>query len=222
MRINKIKKQPRHLTKEKVRIIAHLKADGCLCRGIKNKTNYSIYLELKDINELKKFEMDVISTYGLKSRWVKNRSGKNPSKMNWRVYFKSKLAYYDLLKHGKYYSQNWDIPLSIFNSSRCVKKEFIRTFFNDEGSIIVNQKELRLYSINIKGLEQMQNLLSEFSINGRIIPGYGLRRNVYALVLRNKNIINFALEIGFSCIRKKEKLNELLKNIKSREWDSNP
>lgn len=213
MRINTIKKQSENLTEEKARIIAHLKADGCIFRGINKKTDYHFYLELNDINELKRSERDVISTYGLKSRWVQNRSGKKPSKKNWRVYFRSKLAYYDLQKYGRYYSQNWNIPASIIKSSKNVKKEFIRTFFDDEGSVILGQRELMLYSINLIGLQQIHELLEEFSIRGKIKSGYGFKRNVYALIIRGQYLINFAIEIGFSCVRKNEKLSEVLKEL---------
>ena len=96
-------------------------------------------------------------------------------------------------------------------SGKNVKREFIRTFFDDEGSVILNQRELRLYSINLIGLEQIHELLREFSIRGKIKSGYGFKRNVYALIIRSQCLINFATEIGFSCVRKDEKLSELLK-----------
>ena len=209
MRINQIKEQSDFLTKEKIRIIAHLKADGCICRTGKGKTNYHIYLELDDVDELKRFERDVYLTYGLKCHWVENRSGKKPSKKNWRVWFRSILAYSDLKRYGRYYSHNWDIPFQITGSCKEVKKQFIRTFFGDEGSVIVKQKELRVYSINLEGLKQMQKLLEEFSIYSIIRPRYGMKRNVYGIIIRGHNIARFVEEIGFSCKKKRDKLSKI-------------
>ena len=95
------------------------------------------------------------------------------------------------------------------NSNKKKKKEFLRALFDDEGSIIKerNRGIIKLYSINSEGLGQIQNILLEFDISTKLYPGYGLKRNVYALIVRDLELFN--KQIGFGLKRKQDKLNEL-------------
>ena len=98
----------------------------------------------------------------------------------------------------------------ILNSSREIKKEFLRSFFDDEGSVVKqgNHGIIRLYSINLEGLRQIQKMLNEFEINSKIDAGFGLKRNVFAIVI--KDLTQFHKKIGFNLKRKQEKLEGLV------------
>ncbi len=213
MNIKQIKMNSNLLSLQKARIIARLMADGCV---FKTRHNYVMKYEVKDTASLKSFEKDIFDVYGLKMNWGFNPSGKTGQSIPF-VKLLSKNVYDDLLKYGNYYSHNWSVPKEIINSSKDIKIEFLRSFYDDEGSVIKSKKskyvEVRLYSINKNGLIQISNLLKEFWINFRIVSGYGLKRNVYAVVVSKKNEVKlFAKIINFNLKRKQEKLFNALNN----------
>jgi len=202
-----IKNQLQDLTPAKARIIARLKGDGAIFRS---GTNYIIKYEVKDKEQLKSFENDVKEVFGLNMKWLKHRSGITGKLLD-LVWLRSKLAFEDLNKFGKFRSENRNIPKEVFKSTREVKKEFIKAFFDDEGSVIIGNKEIRLYSTNKNGLQEMKNLLNEFNIKSKLRSGYGKKRNVFALVIKDiESIKNFANNIGFDLERKQTKLSNIL------------
>ena len=98
----------------------------------------------------------------------------------------------------------------MLNSSLEIKKEFLKALFDDEGSIIPYKRPIiRLYSINSKGLGQVQEILREFNIACKLKKGFGCKRNVYALVIEDLSL--FYRQIGFNLKRKQEKLELCLK-----------
>lgn len=204
MRIKQIKEQG-EMTEAKARLIARLKGDGVIC--VSSKTNYLLKLECQDEELRKQFESDLASVYNLTTKRIMHRSGITGQLIE-AVYVRSKLAYDDLMIYGPYRSYNWLIPNVIFNSSKEIKKEFIRTFADDEGTVV--GAIIRIYSINKTGLEQLKKLIEEFNINCRITGGFGLKRNVFAIIISKKeNVIHFRDSIGFSLKRKQEKLLKL-------------
>lgn len=207
MRIKIPKKGYKKLTKEKARIIAHLIGDGTCC---KVKHDYNIQYEVKDKESLVQFHEDLISVYGLIPSWGQNPSGIT-GQMIKRVRLRSKLAFEDLEKYASYYSKNWEIKQPILDSTIEIKKEFLKALFDDEGSIfkVKYSKILRLYSINLDGLKQIQDmLLKEFNIESKITPGYGLKRNVYGLIVKDLKL--FKEKVGFNLTRKQERLLQLI------------
>lgn len=197
----------------KARIIARLMADGSIN---KSRHNYRIRYEVKDEESLKNFEKDIYLVYGLKMTRGLNPSGKTNEWIPF-VNLYSKKVYEDLLRYGNYRSYNWSLPNQIKKSSNKIKTEFLRAFYDDEGSVICNNKtnsiEIRLYSINKKGLLQLKSLLEKFGIYSRLAKGYGLKRNVFAIVVnRKKEVKKFSKLIGFNLKRKQEKLIQGLNN----------
>jgi len=203
MRIKKLKKGFEKLTKEKARIIAHLIGDGA---HYKTKHDYVLKYEVSDEELLKSFESDLIKTYGLKPSYEYNKSGKT-SKLISFVRLRSKLAFYDLLRYATYFSKDWRIKPLLINSSNIIRKEFLRSLFDDEGSVINQGKNkiIRLYSINLNGLKQVKDMLLIFKIDSKIVSGFGFRRNVYGLVIND--IESFQKKIGFHLKRKIGKLS---------------
>ncbi|MFH0868183.1 MAG: LAGLIDADG family homing endonuclease [Candidatus Woesearchaeota archaeon] len=206
MRIKKLKSGFEKLTKEKSRIIAHLIGDGC---AFVSRHDYNMKYEVSDRELLNSFEKDMVEVYGLKLTKGSKPSGKT-GKLIPFVRLRSKLVYEDLLKYSSYFSKDWKINRKLLNSSREIKREFLKAFFDDEGSVYKqgNKGITKLYSINLKGLKQIQKMLLEFGITGKIYSGYGLKRNVYAFLIDDLKL--FHKEIGFNLKRKQEKLESLI------------
>ena len=198
MRIKKLKSGFEKLTKEKARLIAHLIGDGC---AFISKHDYNMKYEVSDKESLESFENDMTQVYGLTLMKGSKPSGKTGKPIPF-VRLRSKLAYEDLLKYASYFSRDWKIKRKLLNSSREIKREFLKAFIDDEGSIFKQQNKgiLKLYSINLEGLKQIQKMLLEFNITGKIYSGYGLKRNVYAISIDDLKL--FHKEIGFNLKRK--------------------
>ena len=206
MRIKKLKTGFEKLSKDKARIIAHCIGDGCV---YKSKHDYNIKYEVIDSELLDMFEKDMLKVYGLKLTKVHNPSGKT-GKLVPYIRLRSKLVYEDLMNYATFTSQNWKIKGKVLNSDIEIKKEFLKALFDDEGSIfrVHNRVVLRVYSINLNGLKQIEKMLSEFDIFGKIYSGYGFRRNVYAIVIKDPKL--FSEKIGFNLKRKQQKLKNFL------------
>jgi len=206
MRIKKLKKGFEKLTKEKARIIAHLIGDGA--HYITNH-EYVLKYEVKDEESLKQFNDDVIKVYGLKPSWEWNTSGITGHPIKF-VRLRAKLAFEDLTRYATYFSKDWHIKSPILKSSKSIKREFLRAFCDDEGSIFLqhNNGIIRLYSINLEGLKQIQKMLMEFNIRSKIHSGFGLKRNVYGLLIYDIRL--FCIQIGFNLKRKQRKLIQFI------------
>lgn len=214
MRLNLIKPQDLKLTLPKTRLIARLKADGCIFVGGKRKTNYFLKDESNNSEELERFANDLREVYGLEPKFEMHRSGKNPNKLLKQVYIRSKLAFMDMQKYGPFYSKLWRVPKEIKEGPGEIKIEFLRTFAEDEGSVIIERKEIRIYSTNKYGLEQISVLLKFFKIKTCIENRFGEKRNVFAIVIKEReSLLLFKKIIGFHSIRKTQKLNKLITNL---------
>ena len=203
MRLKKLKTGYGKLTKEKARIIAHLIGDGA---HYKTKHDYVLKYEVRDKDSLIQFNDDIIKIYGLKPSWEWNTSGITGRPIRF-VRLRSKLAFEDLTRYATYFSKDWGLKPLLLNSSKVIKREFLKALFDDEGSL-KNKYEIYLYSINYKGLVQVMNILKEFGIGSKIKSGFGHKKNVYALVTRDLNLFN--RQIGFNLKRKQDKLDMMV------------
>lgn len=205
MKIKTLKNGFEKLTIAKARIIAHLIGDGAVYQS---NHDYNMKYEVKDLQLLSSFEKDMLSVYGLKLTKGFKNSGITGKPIPF-VRLRSKLAYEDLLQYATYNSKDWRIKNWILSSSKNIKREFLKAFFDDEGSIVPQGKKgiIKLYSINKYGLKQVQKILLEFNINSELNSGYGAKRNVYALLI--KDLKKFYNEIGFNLERKQKKLDKL-------------
>jgi len=214
MRINLIKHQSSKLTSSKTRLIARLKADGSIFVGGKRKTNYFLKYESNNPQELEQFANDLREVYGLEPKFEMHKSGKKPNKFLKQVFIRSKLAFKDMQKYGPFYSKVWRVPKEIKEGSRETKIEFLRTFAEDEGSVIIEQKKIRIYSTNKYGLQQISKLLGFFKIKTYIENGFGEKRNVFAIIIKEReSLLLFKKIIGFHSVRKIQKLNKLITNL---------
>jgi len=206
MRIKKLKKGFEKLTKAKARIIAHLIGDGC---AYISNNDYNLKYDISERELLDSFVSDMTNVYGLKLTIGLKPSGKTGKLLPY-ARLRSKLAYEDLISYSSYFSKDWKIKGKFLNSPKHIKREFLRAFSDDEGSVCKEGKKgvIKLYSINLDGLNQIQKMLLQFDIQTKLSPGYGLKRNVYALLIRDLKL--FKKKIGFNLKRKQERLNELI------------
>ena len=98
-------KPQKTLSKAKARLIAHLKADGCMMRAGRNKTNYWLKYEVKDKMQLQEFASDIKKVYGMDVKWGFNPSGFTGEPIPF-AFIRSKLAFEDMTNYGFFYSQN--------------------------------------------------------------------------------------------------------------------
>ncbi len=203
MRMNKPKKGFEKLTKEKARVVAHLIGDGA---HYKTGHDYVLKYEVLDKESLNQFFHDVHSVFGIEPSREWNVSGKTGKQIPF-IRLRSKLAYEDLGKYATYPSASWRIKTPLLESSDAIKKEFLRALFDDEAS--VTNGLIKLYSTNHSGLRQIQRMIMELGIPSRIQGGYGERRNVHALII--KDLKPFQRKIGFNLARKSSKLADYIR-----------
>ncbi|OIP25102.1 hypothetical protein AUK11_01265 [bacterium CG2_30_37_16] len=108
------------------------------------------------------------------------------------------------------------IPFAILRSPKEVAAEFLRAYFEGDGSISssFSQKmvELSAISISEKLIDELQILLLRFGIIGT--KRFDKYRNTHKLYLRGlKNYQLFQDQIGFAASTKKAKLKEVTQNI---------
>jgi len=186
----KIKKQKKGVTTSKIRIIGHLLFDGTVY-----KSGYHHFVRYINSSKelIDQFIKDVKATYGL-----------NPSSIEvypncFKVTFKSKNLYMDLMNYFESYStsnQDIEIPDMIINSKKNIKLEFLKSFFEDEGSISANGR-LMGDSKSYKIIKQLGVLMEEFGFKFGICSYKEPTGYMYKIYLhKNKeNLINF-LKLG--------------------------
>ena len=132
--VKQVKNQKGNLSIQKIRIIGHTLFDGT----IYSKDYHSVVKYINSSRELvDQFIKDIKQVYGLNPTSLEVSKGKN-NLNHYRVSFKSKLIYNDLMKYFPSYStsnQKISIPKEIMTANEKIKLEFLRTFFEDEGSI---------------------------------------------------------------------------------------
>lgn len=210
MRMNKILPQTELLTLPKVRLISRLKGDGSVFRV---GTNYYIKFYSRNFEELQRFKNDIKEVYGLDVKEILKESGRKLGDFVTHLFIRSKLVYEDLQKYGPYGSKVWRVPNEIMFGPVEFQREFLRIFSEDEGTILLGNKEVRIYSVNEKGLTEIQQMLEYFEIESKIQRGYGFGRNVFGVVIRGKNVLKFKEEIGFLSTIKSNKLELLIENL---------
>jgi hypothetical protein len=178
-----IKPQPSKLSPQKVRIIGHLLFDGAVWKGENyNRTimyvNSSNDLVVQLIN-------DVYKIYGLKPTFIEE-------KLNYKkVIFKSKLMFNDLINYFKSYStsdENIRIPSIIMQGDKKIKIEFLKSFWEDEGSIsAIGRLTGDSKSYNI--IHQLKVLMEQFGFDLRICKYSQYTGYMYKIYLLKKRRI---------------------------------
>lgn len=133
---------------------------------------------------LQEFREDMLSVFGVKGKKVYRHTIRVASKRIWTI----------LRNLGAGASREWYIPNAIFSSSRKVKLNWIRAFFDDE-AYFGKGKRIRVKVVNKKGLKQIQGLLNEF-IPSIINPKKGSYRGAYSLDISRKFTPEYFQKIG--------------------------
>lgn len=178
--INRIKLQSEEISIQKVRIIGHILFDGMLTKS-KEYNRIARYVNSSK-NLINQFIGDVKKVYGLKPTSIETEEGINLP--TYKVSFSSKLMYQDLLNYLPSYSTTKDIslPSIILYSDKESKIEFLRTFFDDEGSISAKGRIMAdLKSKKI--IEQITEILAELGLNFKLTNYEDYKGTTYKIYL---------------------------------------
>ena len=125
------------------------------------------------------------------------------------LYIASQVICKDLLNLGDFGTRAWRIPRDVLKSEDIkITGAFLRGFYDSEGS--VGKSAISASSINLKGLKQVSSLLETLGIQNIIRPIKDKYYLVY--IFRKQRFKIFRERIGFTILRKQERLNEILKN----------
>lgn len=162
----KIKNQLSYLTSTKVRIIGHLLFDGTL---FESEYHYVIRYINASKDLIDQFALDIKKIYGILPSSLEIFRSKNNFNY-YKITFNSKLVFEDLKKYFVSYSTANDkivIPKEIMNAKEEIKLEFLKSFFEDEGSISFGGRIMGdLKSEKI--IKQIVKLLKEFGLEFRL------------------------------------------------------
>ncbi len=164
----------------------------------------------------------------LEERWKKvfpdstlHKFEKNPSSFGVKKYFRLEChCRYTIeflrnigLEIAK--SNKKTVPKLIFMSPKNILSEFLKSYFEGDGSIHNRKKisDICCHSVSKKLLSELQILLLRFGIESCI--RYDKWKSIYILFIRGKrNVLRFYKEIGFFSERKKSKLEFIALNYK--------
>lgn len=202
---------------EEARLVAHVCADGYLTiyveknslqivngrRYHRPRTRYIIGYSNTEKKLLTEFADDMTYVFGIMPR--RNR----PDEIRGR----SKRVFDRLRKLCAGNSYEWRIGKEVFMANKKVKANWLRAFFDDEATVDMKTKRIRVKSVNHMGIKQVKKLLESLNIRTRI-TGINIDRTWY-LTITKSDIENFAKFIGFNHPKKSLRLNRLLKSMNS-------
>ncbi len=207
--LKQIKPQYKTLSLSKIRIIGHLLFDGTVYKMGYHRIIRYINSSKGLINQ---FISDMKKVYGIDPSALEIFKGKN-NLNHYKVTFSCKALYEDLTGYFQSYStsnQNIQIPSRIVNANKSIKLEFLRTFFEDEGSISSNYRIMGDLKSKII-IQQIISMLKEFRLTFKFCrykqyTGYMYKiylpkteenlKRFYKLKLFDKAIITHGNNIG--------------------------
>jgi intein/homing endonuclease len=189
---------------------AHLCGDGSIWREFRKRTprdlathkRKKIFREFWMLNFtntckflLNEFESDMLKAFGRKLAHISNGTDLRANSVK-KILSRLKLL-------GKN-SHNWFIPYEVLNASKDVRVNWLRAFFDDEGTVEKSRLRIRIKSVNLKGLEQVKAMLEELGICCTL-TGPNCDKTWF-LSISGKNVLKFAEIVSFNHPLKKEKL----------------
>lgn len=188
------------LTPAKAYILGVLCGDGWMKEG-----GYLLSLNVMDREFIDRFAEKVLCQYGKSCRVYED---KRPS---FRCDVSSNQIHADLLGYfgginPKCYE--WRVPKDVLNGADPIKVEFLKGFFDSEGSVNSNGRGQVIIGVNNKeGLLEVQKLLTDLGIESRFGECWHKQRNKmrYFLTLTvrgNNGRKAFYDKIGFTITRK--------------------
>jgi len=197
----KVASIPKMMTVEKARIIAHLQGDGSVTSKMIKYSNNCLTL-------VKLFHKDFKMTFGFEAGRIRCDGG------NWVAQSGARDAI-EYLQNYKFSSRKWAVPEEIFDSSKKTQVEYIKSLFDDDGTIIFYDGtwRLRLYSVNKNALMDIRNILNNFNIISFVQGPYGPRKKYQLEIARKKSVRIFCKKICFFHPEKLKKSRIILKTI---------
>nr|WP_145401478.1 LAGLIDADG family homing endonuclease [Paenibacillus xylanexedens] len=191
---------PQILDEELSLILGYLVGDGCMTR------HNSIMFSSKDNDMIERF-----------TNYFQNVLGRPVVKKN-DIDYLINGSYvrhlFKLLGLEQVNAYHKSIPKIILESTKKNVSAFIRGLFDTDGGI--SNSYIEYCTASEKLSKQVQTTLLNFGIVSTRTRKYNKKFNTYAytLCIFGKNVDIFNKEIGFSCLRKQEKLNDICNNIK--------
>jgi len=200
-------KLPIKLSKELVRIISHTFGDGCLS-NTKSHLDLTYYNQCRALRE--QFKQDMNKVFGK----IKFKDGINKTTPFVRV--PTPIPLLLLTKIKNFNSKTCRVPNFIKNSQAYIKKEFLKSFFDDEGHVKYKppSRRIELALCNKPFLLDVKKLLEEFNIKTTKVYYKKLRGfDVYTIYIRNfHHLKSFYKFINFNHPIKLNKLKKIMKN----------
>jgi hypothetical protein len=162
---------------ELINIVAHFSFDGCI--GSDGCTYYN-----RSKSQITKLKSEVYNLFGIKPKEQIRSDG-----VMVISYYNVEFAEYIRNKASEIFSYLRN------GATREGKRIFIQAFFDDEGNVYFrkNTRRIRGYQKSIEVLENINRIISEFGIRGRIYPSIGAIE-----ITGREQLAKFAREIGFS------------------------
>ncbi len=202
----KVKNKPHHLLL-KAKLCGFLAGDGTVKMRRENKNVTIINYEVNFFPDHISLVIPYIQAF--EELYCKKPSIKMDGKL-YRIRTKCKIAYLDLSKIGKFGLYNWEVPLNFLKNDK-LKIEWLKAFFDSEGH--VSNRDIRLQSVNEKGLQQIKQLLLDIGIESRMYKYERKNKHWntnYILSIIKKNHRKMYLnKIGFNHEIKLSKLKQI-------------
>ena len=126
------------------------------------RKKYVVLFNNTDPKLIDRHRKDLKSVYGVSGKYNKKKQ---------RVEVYSKEILNDLRNHGVFNKRS-GVPSEITNGSNSVKRAFIGAFFDGEGHIDLNKREVRFTNSNLKLLEDVKLMLKSLVVDSRINGPY--------------------------------------------------
>ncbi len=169
--------KPLAWSEELINIVAHFSFDGCI------RTDGCIYYN-RSKSQIANLKSEVYKLFGIEPKDQIRSDG-----VGVISYYNVEFADYIRNKASEIFSYLEN------GATKEEKRIFLQAFFDDEGNIYFRKdaRRIRGYQKSIKVLENINNIMGEFGIRGRIYPRMG------AIEITGKGQLEkFAKEIGFS------------------------
>lgn len=217
-----IPESSRELTPEKAYVLSVIgPGDGSFIFNL-NKKNYGLRLEVLDREFVEKFKECLEKVYNLKVKsYIKKQ---NPNNLFGASLY-SKKVLLDVLRYGKmieFKHFNEIVPQQIKNSSKEIKSWYLKGFFDSQGTVCINKNYLhsgvRGFKKNKKVLGEIKELLKDLEIKSWVCHA-GRNTNYFFVEIKGyKNLKLFYEKVGFSILRKQEKLKKVLASFKRSNY----
>ena len=206
-------------------IVGHILGDGSIDSKFKQ-----VFFSNTNKELLKEFANNMEEVFGIKPRiWMQRKTIAFKEKTRWERRLNSINELEEGKSCGLFYpatiglilneifeqfaiGKSKKIPKFIFELNKDFKRGLIRAFFDDEGTVSIRGRHIRLFQDNKALLEVFRKLLLEFDVRAGPLKYYikrNKKRHYFSIHAKN-NFRKFYNEIGFVSTKKLMRLKELI------------